>query len=52
MFHDMFILGELVSDVKELVPKEEPIVVVIGAMAHGSVSFFYSKTAFEFVEAI
>ena len=42
MFH-MFISGELVNDVKQLVSKDEPIVIVIGAMAHGSVSFFSSK---------
>ena len=41
-----FILGELVSDIKDLVPKEEPIVLVIGAFAHGQVCVILSKLVF------
>jgi len=30
--------ADLVTDVKTLVPKDDPIVFVVGALAHGSVS--------------
>jgi rRNA small subunit pseudouridine methyltransferase Nep1 len=35
--------GELVADVKELVPESSPIVFVIGAMSHGSVNAGYAE---------
>ena len=34
--------ADVVEDLKTLAPKDEPIVFVIGAMAHGSVSVLHS----------
>ncbi|XP_059607367.1 ribosomal RNA small subunit methyltransferase NEP1 [Phlebotomus argentipes] len=41
----MSFTGDLVSNCRELVPKDQPIVVVIGAFAHGNVDVDYTEAS-------